>query len=1166
MPMQDDMKTKDKQSVVNNLTYLLEPVRNKAVNLIELTAGEYRIGTSKSCEICLDVAGVALEHCRIVCAQGIISLQSDDNRTWLNDGPVKKARLNVGDHLTIGPISFLFRTRTDQVPTTDSVENEDDLSVQLAQKLPEAIQAGRIDRTAERLIEPILNSTNEKSIVRAMDELHQSLHYSQKKFESQRAALSYRPNPYPELPRTAFLEKQNQLPHPEETKENSNQSPNLQPRIEDLNEREQTIKTRKDQIIRLTKKMSQRRIADEAALEKSRQELEARHLELNTRAQELDHREQAIHEHQTFEQREDQEQILELKSTIKNLQSKIDHLEKTRQSELETHAIQKAKQEAEQSRLAEYEKHIQIADERLDDQAQEIGQAQAKIQSQAELIDRQLKEIVSLQLDNNRLLELETTANQNNEKFEHQIAKQLEELNEIQALVEELQSQQNIAEQTASELQRIQEELRETQQQLAEESQSHQVAREQLQSCLESLSSMESLSQHMTEELTESLKQQEELLSLNIELQTSAEESQSKLTEISDELEQKQEDLEQATLRNDEYAQSIEKLEQQRDSLQAECDLARQKADSLEEQLQEMTTQYEQQAEAAEASQEEVDALKAMIAEFEKSRENDQSETEELLAECENLREQFNSLHAEHLGVQDEVEDLQARLKSNQSSSELNQELEAELQALRSDIAELEQTSSKQQDLLESTSEDLEHFRNKQDQYDSMRAELDQEWDKLSQERDRLLELRQDLENERDAFQQSRYDLDQLRQEVADQQLELLNSKSQESVAKEPHLIEEEPLTENFKQSAEEIISEEVEEIHNELNEEEAITPDELPHEESEPEELELDDIIQNKDDEEDAQPSAQEIDYAESVENALAVTPTPHVESLDDSSDVRKRIAEMFGLIDDAVAGTTPENDITEANEEDDLSEDDLSEDEVTDEFQLEEDSQEEREAEETEDLAANSDSQQNENVVVDDIEDADSVAAYMERLFARTNGKQTYESPKTIDKPAVKPAPAPKSIENESEIPSIEEATINIYPDNIVTPQKSKAPIAKVDRDAVMREIASLRDVANQTARSALITHKWKHLRLKVYLNSTLTGIAALGTVVLLAGPLWHGDQFLMYAAAMGTLTMVSAYSLLQNYVTFKRMKAPAERQMDTEEVFEQQETDLPSEELEI
>ena len=216
-------------------------------------------------------------------------------------------------------------------------------------------------------------------------------------------------------------------------------------------------------------------------------------------------------------------------------------------------------------------------------------------------------------------------------------------------------------------------------------------------------------------------------------------------------------------------------------------------------------------------------------------------------------------------------------------------------------------------------------------------------------------------------------------------------------------------LTENFKQPAEEIISEEVEENYNELNEEEAITPDEMPHEEIDPKELELDDIIQNKDDEEDAQPSAQEIDYAESVENALAVTPTPHVESLDDSSDVRKRIAEMFGLIDDAVAGTTPDNDITEANEEDDLSED-----EVTEEFQLEEDSQEVSEVSETEDLAANSDSQQNENVVVDDIEDADSVAAYMERLFARTNGKQTYESPKTIDKPAVKPAPAPKSIEN--------------------------------------------------------------------------------------------------------------------------------------------------------
>ncbi|HBN74473.1 MAG TPA: hypothetical protein DD473_01365 [Planctomycetaceae bacterium] len=1166
MPMQDDMKTQDKQSVVNSLTYLLEPVRNNAVDPIELTVGEYRIGTSKSCEICLDAVGVASEHCRIVCDHGFISLQSDDVRTWLNDGLVKKARINVGDRLTIGPISFLFRTRVGQPSTEKLSEDEENQSIRLARKLPEAIQAGRIDRSAERLANPVLNSTDEKSSLQAIEELHQSLHSAQRKFESQREALSYQPNRLPELPKTEFISMQKHSEHSAAATEVAAQPSIIQSRMDNLSEREQTIEIRKEQILRLTKKMSQRRVADEAALEKARQELEARHLELNTRAHELDQWEQAIENNQRLEQREDKERISELNSTIDQLQDQAEQLGKVRRLEQEAHAIQLAKREAEQSRLAEYERRIQEADEQLRNQAQQIELESAKNQSQAELIENQSEEIESLQLENSRLQELESSANQDIQKFEQQIARQLEQMQEVNALVEELQSQQDIAEQTALEGQKVKEELQQVQQQLAEESQSHQKTQEQLQDSLDHLASTEALSQQMTEELTESLKQQEELLSLNIELQASVEESQAKWTETSEELQRKLAEIDSSSERNAELTQTIQKLEHQRETLQAESDLARQKANALEEQLQEMTSQLEQKQETSEAVREEAEALKAMIAEFEQSRENYQAETDELLTECENLREQYTSLHAEHLGLQEEVQDLQARLKSSEGSSELNEELEAEMQALRSDIAELERTSSDQQDLLESTSEELEHLRNKQEQYDQMRAELDQEWDKLSQERDRLLEVRQNLEHERDAFRQSRFDLDQLRQEVAEQQIDSLNSTSQDSVIDELHRNENEEVSEpeSFTPSAdvtfEEILPEQVEEIQSELNEV-ANASNEEPKLESEADELNIDNFIGESDKEDDSESTVQEIDFAESVKNALATPSMPHGDSEDNSGDVRKRIAEMFGLIDDAAESSDAQTKFSES-----IEEDDLPEEEAAEEFHLEDEDEVEESlsTEEPEGISTNSKSQETIDAI-DDIEDADSVAAYMERLFARTSGKQQYENPKPIEKPVVKPASAPKSIDSEAIVSSTEEASINIYPDKSITPQKSKGPIAKIDRDAVMREIASLRDVANQTARSALITHKWKHLKLKVYLNSTLTGIAALGTIFLLAAPLWHGDQFLMYAGAMGAVTIISGYSLLQNYVTFKRMKNPIERQKNSEADLEQQESDQPCEELE-
>ncbi len=1119
MPMQDDMKTESKQSAANTLTYVLEPVRNNAVESIELQVGDYRIGSSQQCDLCLDVAGVAPEHCRITCHHGIISLQTDDPRTWLNDGPVKKARVNVGDRLTIGPVSFLFRTRVDRVTSQNSSEREEDLSVQLASRLPEAIQSGRIDRSAKQLINSVSNSTNETSIGQVVEELHQSLNLTQKKFESHRDALNDKPENSAKSAQSELIPLQKTNSDPVPKADPAIQKTNIESSLGNLNEREQAIRIRKEQILRLTKRMTQRRIADEAVLGKAHQQLEARQLELIARERELDQWEQAIENNKQLEQREDKQRICELESAIHQLQEEAEQQRKVQLIELESRAIQLAKREAEQARLADYEDRITEVEDQIIEQTRQLEQSESQILSQSEMLDRQTGELQSLQAEKFRLQELEATANQDIDKFQQQIAYQLEEINEVQTLVEEMQSQQDLAEQTAVELQKVQNDLFQVQQELEEENQSRLNIREQLQNCQEALKTAETQSEQVADELAECQRQQEELLSQNVDLRSALEDSYSKVSAVTEELQQHKTELESSSERNAELTGQIAQLIQQYESLEKECnevhadsEQAREQVNSLEQQLEEMTAELKQNVVSNQAIQEESETLKATISEFEQGRDKYQAETDELLSEFESLRKQYKTLHAEYLELQEEIEDLQSELKMAQNSPDMNEEHEAELQSLRSDIVELERTASDQQDLLESSFEELEHLRNRESQYDRMRSELDQEWEKLSDERDRLVELKQDIENERAAFQQSRLDLDQLRQEIAEQQAELLRAH----------------------QHAAEI--------------------NELSQDEQDCEILEHEEVMDGKA----PDTPADEIDYAESVENALSVTASPHSSSPETSGDVRKRIAEMFGLIDDAVAGTNSQKELSETCEDDDRTDEESNEENL---LQDEEELEESFELEDEEEKTVEKNSKQVGDVVVDDIEDADSVAAYMERLFARTNGKQEYQSPKPVEKSVAKPAAAPKSLSLETENSSMEDSYVNILPEKMDPAAPPKQPIAKIDREAVMREIASLREVANQTARTALITHKWKHLRLKFMLNTSLTAISALGTLVLLAAPFWHGDQFLMYAASMGGLAMVSGYSLLQNYVTLKRMKNPVGRPKNTERIDELKEPDETS-----
>ncbi|MBR9802823.1 hypothetical protein GYB59_14540, partial [bacterium] len=189
----------------------------------------------------------------------------------------------------------------------------------------------------------------------------------------------------------------------------------------------------------------------------------------------------------------------------------------------------------------------------------------------------------------------------------------------------------------------------------------------------------------------------------------------------------------------------------------------------------------------------------------------------------------------------------------------------------------------------------------------------------------------------------------------------------------------------------------------------------------------------------------------------------------------------------------------------------------------------------------ASSSDS---DNVVVDDIEDADSVAAYMKRLFARTSGSQDYSEPAapvSRSKSTEPVASVSRSGSGDSTGLQAETGSTSfvVDGDSSNTGPEPKRPIAQVNREQLKLEIASLRDVANQTARHALATHAWKQVKLKMMMSGALTGASAIASVVLLSSPWWSPVNHQSYGWLTVLLTAISGYELFRSHRGLVRLK---------------------------
>ncbi|WP_298865067.1 FHA domain-containing protein [uncultured Gimesia sp.] len=77
---------------------------------VELTTGEYQIGSSPECAIRIDVPGIAAEHCIIHVGQNTVSVRAIDPRVWVNERPIRKISLIEGMKFFVGPIGILVDT------------------------------------------------------------------------------------------------------------------------------------------------------------------------------------------------------------------------------------------------------------------------------------------------------------------------------------------------------------------------------------------------------------------------------------------------------------------------------------------------------------------------------------------------------------------------------------------------------------------------------------------------------------------------------------------------------------------------------------------------------------------------------------------------------------------------------------------------------------------------------------------------------------------------------------------------------------------------------------------------------------------------------------------------------------------------------------------------
>ena len=177
-------------------------------------------------------------------------------------------------------------------------------------------------------------------------------------------------------------------------------------------------------------------------------------------------------------------------------------------------------------------------------------------------------------------------------------------------------------------------------------------------------------------------------------------------------------------------------------------------------------------------------------------------------------------------------------------------------------------------------------------------------------------------------------------------------------------------------------------------------------------------------------------------------------------------------------------------------------------------------------------------------DAHDADSVAAYMERLLERArqssgqggqpvqhHHRSTRSKKSLAPSQPPKPEPAPEEVQPQS----MEDGVDELAQDPL-----EAGPRHLQDKDAVRAKLASMREVANLSARSAIARHSWRRTRGMLMVKIILT-VISLGCALLLASAEMLGTQSyrpLSWGAALIGVVMI--FELVRAAIIAQRMQS--------------------------
>jgi len=96
--------------------FILEPPRHVSMTMPCLTSGKYLIGSADDCQIQIAAQGIRPHHALLIVGDRKTLLKAWDEKTWINDWPVKESVLKPGDRISIGPVTLRWRAaRADEL-------------------------------------------------------------------------------------------------------------------------------------------------------------------------------------------------------------------------------------------------------------------------------------------------------------------------------------------------------------------------------------------------------------------------------------------------------------------------------------------------------------------------------------------------------------------------------------------------------------------------------------------------------------------------------------------------------------------------------------------------------------------------------------------------------------------------------------------------------------------------------------------------------------------------------------------------------------------------------------------------------------------------------------------------------------------------------------------